>query len=136
MKENLVRDWMSTHLVTAPPEMTAAEAFKLIAERHIRHLPIVAFNRLLGVLSLGDLRAVQAPSGVESADHIRVGVLMHENVIVAQPEEKLVAAVERMLEHKIGCLPVVVDGRLVGMLTETDVLRAYAAEHETSLTRT
>lgn len=133
MKDTLVRDWMSTHVISVPPEATAADAFGVMAERHIRHLPIVAFDRLLGVLSLGDLRAVQAPSEVESAEHIRVGVLMRESVVVAQPDERLVVAAERMLEHKVGCLPVVIDGKIAGMLTETDVLRAYIAEHERSL---
>ena len=58
---------------------------------------------------------------------------MRESVVVAQPDERLVVAAERMLEHKVGCLPVVIDGKIAGMLTETDVLRAYIAEHEKSL---
>jgi len=134
MKDTLVRDWMSTQVISVAPESSAAEALAVMAERHVRHLPVASYGRLLGILSLGDLRAVQAPSGVEAADHIRAGVLMRDSVVVAQPEEPLATAVERMLEHKIGCLPVVVDGKLAGILTETDVMRAYIAEHERALT--
>ena len=135
MKEFLVRDWMSDQVISVPPEATAADAYTMMAERHIRHLPVVEFGRLLGVLSLGDLRAVQAPSGIDSAEHIRAGVLMQSTVVTAKPDEPLVDAVGRMLEHKVGCLPVVIDGKVAGMLTETDVLRAYVAEHEHALAR-
>jgi acetoin utilization protein AcuB len=133
MKETIVRDWMSTQVISVPPEASAADAFTVMADRHVRHLPVAVYGRLLGILSLGDLRAVQAPSGVEFAEHIRAGVLMHDAVVTAQPDEKLATAVERMLEHKVGCLPVVFEGKIVGILTESDVMRAYIAEHERAL---
>ena len=133
MKEMLVREWMSAHVISVSPAATAADAFSLMAERHVRHLPVVEFGHLMGVISLGDLRELQASGGTETAARVRVLAMMQDAVVIAQPEEKLVAAAERMLQHKIGCLPVVVDGKVAGMLTETDILRAFIAEHERAM---
>lgn len=133
MKEMLVREWMSAHVISVSPAATAADAFSLMAERHVRHLPVVEFGHLMGVISLGDLRELQASGGTETAERVRVRAMMQDAVVIAQPEEKLVAAAERMLQHKIGCLPVVVDGKVAGMLTETDILRAFIAEHERAM---
>lgn len=135
MNETLVRDWMSTHVIAVTRDATAAEAFKLMSERHVRHLPVVEFGHLLGVISLGDLREVQAPGGTETAEHVRAHAMMQSAVVVAHPDETLAAAAKRMLEHKVGCLPVVIDGKVAGMITETDLLRAYIAEHERALTK-
>lgn len=135
MNEMLVRDWMTAHVIAVTREATAAEAFRLMRERHVRHLPVVEFGHLLGVISLGDLREVQAPGGTDTADHVRAHALMQAAVVVTHPEESLVTAAKRMLEHRVGCLPVVVDGKVAGMLTETDVLRAYISEHERALTK-
>jgi acetoin utilization protein AcuB len=135
MNETLVRDWMSPHVIAVTRDATAAEAYKLMSERHVRHLPVVEFGHLLGVISLGDLREVQAPGGTETADHVRAHAMMQSAVVVAHPDETLAVAAKRMLEHKVGCLPVVIDGKVAGMITETDMLRAYIAEHERSLVK-
>jgi CBS domain-containing protein len=100
----------------------------------IRHLPVVdAANRLLGVLTDRDLRhhlfspAVFPALGMTSVDTLlgaaRAADLMVTDVVTVRPEQSLGEAARLMMTKKIGSLPVVEAGRLVGILTETDMLR-------------
>ena len=100
----------------------------------IRHMPVVADNRLVGVLSQRDLFRAAASSVLtfprraerEWLSKIRVDEVMVSPAISARPEWSVQQAVETMLENKIGCLPVVDGDQLVGLLSETDCLRLLA----------
>ncbi len=97
----------------------------------IRHLPVVSGGALVGMLSQRDLYRAGLSSLLQlkyTAERdwlskIPVKAVMATNVITIDPQASMRRAAARMLEHKIGCLPVVEDGRLVGLLSETDCLR-------------
>lgn len=134
-----VERWMSPAPVTIGPEDPALAALDRMLDRGIRHLPVVgADGRLVGIVSLDDLRAAlpfavslrQPPSPDEregSADW-QVGEIMTHAPLSVGPATPLAEAAERMAEARIGCLPVLDGkGRLAGILSETDLLRALTA---------
>lgn len=133
----LVKEWMSAEPVWVAPEVPALEALGRMLERGIRHLPVLdGARRVVGVLSIDDLgaalpfadsrRAVRGGGRAELAGH-RVGDLMTFAPYTVREETLLEEAAGLLAKHRIGCLPVVEsDGGLVGMLSETDALRALA----------
>ena len=105
-----------------------------MAEHRIRHVPVISADGLVGVISDRDVReALPSPIGPDGAaeyaaamDHIAVWKVMAEQVITVTPRTPLAQAAHLLADRKIGCLPVIEAGRLVGIVTETDVLRAFA----------
>lgn len=94
----------------------------------IRHLPVLDHGRLVGLVSERDLLRVQSDQMDDSAAAerqqmrrwVKAGWIMTRGVQEVEPDMPLVEAAQLMLEHKYGCLPVVEEGRLVGILTEAD----------------
>lgn len=113
-----VEQVMTTSVVTATPETTAGRARDLLQEGGFRHLPVVRSGRLVGMVSDRDLRAARA-----LAEDPPVGRLGSADVMTVDPGTPVEEAARLMLEHKIGALPVVRDGALVGIVTESDVFR-------------
>jgi CBS domain-containing protein/RNA polymerase-binding transcription factor DksA len=129
-----VKEWMSTDPVAIEPDAPAQEALELMLEHGIRHLPVVdARGRVVGVISIDDLRAALPLSAAARTVGMeigagRVGELMTFAPHCVRAETPLGEAADRMAELRIGCLPVVEsEGGLVGILSETDALRALAA---------
>jgi acetoin utilization protein AcuB len=114
-----VRDVMVTNPVTVRPHETARHAYQLMRDHRFRHLPVVEDGQLLGILSDRDLRPVLLSPTLARA---RVGELMSEDPTTVGPEALVEEAASLLVVKKIGCLPVVADGRLVGIVTETDLL--------------
>jgi acetoin utilization protein AcuB len=114
-----VRDVMVTNPVTVRPHETARHAYQLMRDHRFRHLPVVEDGELVGILSDRDLRPVLLSPTLARA---RVGELMSENLTTVGPEALVEEAASLLVVKKIGCLPVVADGRLVGIVTETDLL--------------
>jgi acetoin utilization protein AcuB len=126
----LVGRRMHTTLITVTPDATLAQARDLLHRHRIRHLPVVEGDRLLGILTDRDIRQV-SPSSVAGLSpdqataflaQIRAGEAMVRQVRTVSPFTTIEEAARLMIEHKIGCLPVLEAGRLVGILTETDIL--------------
>jgi acetoin utilization protein AcuB len=88
-------------------------------DHRFRHLPVVEDGQLLGILSDRDLRPVLLSPTLARA---RVGELMSEDLTTVGPDALVEEAASLLVVKKIGCLPVVADGRLVGIVTETDLL--------------
>jgi acetoin utilization protein AcuB len=114
-----VRDVMATDLVTVGPDETARHAYRLMRDHRFRHLPVVEDGRLVGILSDRDLRPVLLSPTLARA---RVGELMSDDVTTVGPDALVEDAASLLVVKKIGSLPVVADGRLVGLVTETDLL--------------
>ena len=125
----LVRDSMTREVVTVGPETTAAEALALCREKGIRHLPVLEGGRLVGMISDRNLRsatpALGDPNRAEALECIRVADEMVKEVATVRPEDPIEEAAIEMYERKIGCLPVVDDDDLVGIVTSSDVMRAF-----------
>jgi acetoin utilization protein AcuB len=107
-------------------------------ERRIRHLPVTREDGLLGILSDRDIRLnLPSPANTLSVWEVNyllarltVAEVMTRVVITVGADRDVAAAAHLMLEHKIGALPVVADGHLVGIITETDLLRAFLHTQE------
>jgi acetoin utilization protein AcuB len=125
----LVRDSMTREVVTVGPETTAAAALALCREKGIRHLPVLEGGWLVGMISDRDLRsatpALGDPDRAEALERIQVADEMAKEVATVRPEDPIEEAAIEMYERKIGCLPVVDDGDLVGIVTSSDVMRAF-----------
>ena len=128
-----VRDMMSVSIVTIPPSLSVYEAHTLMQQRKVRHLPVLQDGRLVGMVSDRDIRLVLPSPATSLAvweirhllDKLTVGEMMTCFVMTTAPDCLMTEAVGRMLGHRVGALPVVEDRRVVGILTRTDVLRAF-----------
>jgi CBS domain-containing protein len=129
-----VKAWMTRPAVTIRAAAPVREAAALMKARTIRHLPVVDdADRLVGIVTDRDLRqivfdpAIQDRLGevAEILEGLTVREVMTWGVVTVTPATGIRQAARLMHEQKIGALPVVADGRVVGMLTERDVLRAF-----------
>lgn len=118
----LVRNWMVKKVVSIPKNCHIVEALSLMKKYSIRHLPVVDNGLLMGLISESDLRQVMIPSLMED---LRVDQLMIKNPVTISPEESLEEAARLIYRYKIGGLPVVEKGKLVGILTTPDILAAF-----------
>lgn len=128
-----VRDLM-TEGVFAVAESDSLETVRdLMDRRAIRHAPVVAANgAVAGLISQRDLprllRWNLPPAEVERIErNLRAAEIMTREVVTVGPDEDIRRAARILLEHKIGCLPVVLGQRLVGIITEADFVRFLAA---------
>jgi CBS-domain-containing membrane protein len=120
--------------MTLAPDERLHLANDLMKLGRVRHMPVVAKGRLVGMVTQRDLfRAAvssvlrfRARAEREWLEHICVAEVMTKDVVTAQPDWTVRQAVDTMLEHGIGCLPVVEDNVLLGLVTETDCLRLLA----------
>jgi len=129
-----VSDLMSQDVATVGVADSCQEAVARMVRRKIRHLPVVEGDgRLVGVVTDRDLRhrlfepRVMKEIGTVSVDQILKTVpvrdIMSAPVVTVGPQDELETAARVMLEDKVGSLPVVENGRVVGIITETDLLR-------------
>ena len=121
-----VRDSMTRNVVTLGPEASAAEAWAVCGEHNIRHVPVVEEGRLVGLVSDRDLRDVRGGGGERESDTprwVRLGDMMTRNIVTIHPLDTIEHAAREIYDRKIGCLPVVADGELVGITTSADMMR-------------
>jgi CBS domain-containing protein len=136
MHPSSVAEWMSTPPILVGPTTTLAEAERIMQHRQVRRLPVVEHERLVGIVSWGDLRAAQPSSATTLSvyewrallERATVAECMTRDPIVITPDATVLAAARLMLEHKIGGLPVVVCGNVVGVITESDLFRLLIAD--------
>jgi CBS domain-containing protein len=114
-----VCEHMATEISTLAPSSTLGEAMKLEQDRGVRHLPVVDDDRLVGIVSDRDLRKAIGRGRQSSTP---ISEVMSPAPLALDPEEPLSRAASCLLEGRISALPVVDDGRLVGILTLVDLL--------------
>jgi CBS domain-containing protein len=129
-----VREIMTAKPITIDPEMPMLQARQRMADARIRHLVVVDDARVVGIVTDRDIR-LNLPSPATSLSvwelnyllaQLTVGGVMSKTVIVVEPDRPVAEAARIMMDHKIGALPVVEEGRLVGIITESDFVRAMA----------
>ena len=121
----LVRDIMKSPAITVSSETSLQDAYRFLREKSIRHLVVLEAERLVGVITDRDLRLATsslAPSPFPPGS--QVAMVMSRGPLTADPFDPVEAAARVMRERKIGCLPVMEDDRLVGIITGIDLLDA------------
>jgi acetoin utilization protein AcuB len=123
----IVEDIMKVDVAALSPDHSIAEALRLMNDRKIRHLPIIdSERRLVGIISDRDIRDA-APSIFQlDADRSELGkplkTIMKTDIITGHPLDFAEEIAAVLYEHNIGCVPIVKEGTLVGIVTETDLL--------------
>jgi acetoin utilization protein AcuB len=139
-----VRDVMTAHPMTIDPEAPVETAVAVMRERGVRHLPVVnERGALIGIVTDRDLRSAMFGSALvehlplehgrrlralaATLNDVRVSHVMTWEAVTTRPDAPVAQAAAIMADRRIGSLPVVEDGRLVGIVTEHDALKALAA---------
>ncbi len=130
--DGVVGQKMNPAPVIVSPSATLAEARALLDRYRVRHLVVLEGEQLVGITTDRDIRQASLPhppgqphlEGDPLLDLIRVGQAMTEEVITVTPGTPLEYAAMLLIYHRIGGLPVMKEGRIVGIITETDLLEA------------
>ena len=131
-----VRQCMTTGIISVSEDESAATAARLMARHNVGALPVrMANGHLAGIVTDRDLVLRCMASG-EKAEHMPVSRIMTSRVAVAAPEDNIINAAEKMAKEQVRRLPVVENGRLVGMVSLADVSRRedYSMEAAAALT--
>ena len=117
-----VSEIMTNGVITLEARDPISKAVATMTENNIRHIPIVnAEKELLGIISQRDvLKAGADNSDKNTVGAITIAEIMSEKALTTHPEESLRAAGLTLQKHKYGCLPVIEDNKLVGIITDTD----------------
>lgn len=137
MINGTVKHWMSAPVVSVHPEMPLSEARQLADEHKIRALPVVQNEALVGIitrrgllrLDLSPLNAAGWQNGGVVLAEEAVGDIMTRGPVTITPGASMAKAARIMLENKFTALPVLEGGRLVGILTNSDLMRCIIAEY-------
>jgi len=125
----LVKQIMTEKVVTVAPTDSLHRADELLMQGRFRHLPVVDGERLVGIVSDRDIRVPLFLTSRETAlgmmQQKQIREIMRQPVITAAPLMAVEQAAAIMHENKIGCLPVVDEGRLAGIVTESDIFRIF-----------
>ncbi len=113
---------MSANPVTISPDKRVGQALKLMQKHQIRHLPVVKNDHMVGWITSRDLREVLLASMLEK---ITVEDVMLKSPITVSPDTKVEEAARLVYEHKIGGMPVMEGGKLVGVITMLDLISAF-----------
>jgi acetoin utilization protein AcuB len=115
-----VSNFMTGDPVTVGPHDTLELAKSVIDAGHFRRVPVLEGGKLVGILTERDLR-----EHLGHLDSTRVTAAMRTALITISPYETVEDAARLMLKHKVGGLPIVDNGRLVGIVTTSDLLKAF-----------
>ena len=129
--ESEVRHWMTAPAVTVQAQTSLLDAYNYMTENDIRRLPVTDKDGfLVGILTMSDiLRTV--PSFFQNEDLAtdlllqdqKVNQVMTADPISIEPDDTVQDAAEAMLEYQVSGLPVISEGRVVGVITESDIFR-------------
>lgn len=128
-----VRAWMTNEVLSVSPETAVREAFVAMAKRQIRHVLVQEDDGALrGIVSSHDLARVflreNQPGGLDLRTCAVEEIMTPSPLQAVSPSMSLPEAAGLLYEHRIGALPVIEDGRVVGILTTADLLRTFLAD--------
>lgn len=128
-----VEQRMTRNVVTLAPDQTLRDAIALMQRHRIRHFPVIEGRRIVGILTDRDVKRA-TPSLLSGVDQqqfdkvlssTRIGQVMTRNPFTITPSTPLRDAIKVVMDRKFGALPVVESDNLVGIITSTDLLRAF-----------
>lgn len=128
-----VKEWMTPDPKSVEANDPVKTAVMLVVENRIRHLPVVRGDSLVGIISDRDLKQAM-PSIVAGAtaeeyqafmEETSVEQVMTADPLACAPDDDLVDLVRKFCEKKVGAIPVVEAERLVGIVTQTDMMQAF-----------
>lgn len=129
----LVRNWMTQNVITVSPDTSLLKIAKLMRDHKVRRVPVLSSDgKLKGIVSDRDVRDA-SPSKATTLDmyemhyllaEIKASNIMTPNPFTVKPDDTVEMAAMLMLDHKIGGLPVVEQGKLAGIISEQDVFKA------------
>lgn len=128
-----VKNRMTTDVITLTPDTTVLRAMSIIQQKGIRHLPVVEGKKVVGMVTNLDIQRVSASDASTLSvyelnyllDKIKVSQFMTKKVFTVDPDEPIEVAAKLIYDHKIGSLPVVKNGELVGLITSSDILETF-----------
>lgn len=126
-----VRDWMSAEPVTVQIDTPLNEAHRVMSEHQVRRLPVLDGERLVGIVTRGDIRGAEASEATSLSiwelnyliSKLTIDQVMTRQVLTVTPETTVGEAAKIMLDNKIAGLPVMSGEQLVGIITESDIFR-------------
>jgi CBS domain-containing protein len=122
-----VKDVMTSSPTSIPSDEPVVEAARRMQSEDVGSLPVVTEDQLVGMITDRDI-VLQVVAKDLDPNKVPVGEVASERPVTADPNEPLDAALQRMAKEQVRRLPVVTDGRLVGILAQADVARTAAAE--------
>jgi len=134
-----VKEWMTTPVISVEADTPVADAYNIMMERSIRRLPVVQNGKLVGIVTLGDLREARPSSATSLSIYelnyllskLTVDKVMTHNPFTMSPETPIQIAAKMMMDRKVGGLPVVnEEGHLVGIITESDIFSMLVDQWE------
>jgi len=127
-----VSNWMTKDVQTLTSSDSILDAARLMEEKNVKHIPVVKEGQLKGIISDRDVRSFQ-PSTATSLEteeivhlmsHTKLKEAMGRDVLTTTPQTPLEKAAMVMLDAKVGCLPVIEHGKVVGIISDKDIFRA------------
>ena len=132
-----VRRWMSSPALVVDESMPLPDVRQRLKQQHVRRLPVVnAAGQLVGIVTEGDINRVSDSHITDVRDYslyhrvadLPIGEIMTRTVVTVTPETPILVVARLLLDHRIGGVPVVEDGRVIGMITESDLFRLIVVQ--------
>ncbi len=127
----LVSDYMTPNPILVEPEDPLMRAIEIVRLRGVRRLPVTVGGMLVGLVTEGDLKRAEPSTLTDSEaefnrvmEETPISRIMIQNPVTTTADASLLEAAEILLNTKYGALPVVAGGRVVGILTDNDLIRA------------
>ena len=127
----LAKDYMTRNVVTVHPDDFLIDVRKTMQEQSIRHIPVVDGGKLVGIVSLNTIRDAAPSKATDLSIHeihyllskMRIRDVMKKNVVTCGPDDHVEDVAKVMQSKRIGAVPVVEKGKLLGILTNDDMFR-------------
>lgn len=144
MDQTLVRELMTTDIISIERQLKITQALEIMRAQNVRRLPVISrVGRLEGMITLNDVR-IALPKGATAIGDPVYGAVVEETPLVGEvmtdyvqticPDKTVADAAKMMAVHKISGLPVVLDRKVIGIITESDIFRFVAEQYKAAQT--
>lgn len=118
-----IKDYMTQATIGIDADLTLADAKARMANERIRHLPVLRDGRLIGILSARDVILMESLPDIEPSETPVQSAMVGGNLRTCAPDSPIRDALQIMVEHGIGAVPIVEDGQLSGIFTDVDAAK-------------